>query len=50
MTSKAPVKGAASDASSVKIEDGTEAAPTAKTIAKPKTVSTDNFGNKIEEA
>jgi hypothetical protein len=48
MTSK-PNK-AAEDTSAVKIEDGTETAATPATIAEPKTVTTDTFGNKIEEA
>jgi hypothetical protein len=46
---KAPAN-AGSEASSVKIEEGTETPATPNTIAKPKTVSTDNFGNQIEEA
>jgi hypothetical protein len=49
MTSK-PNKATVEDAVSVKIEDGTETAATPATIAEPKTVTTDTFGNKIEEA
>ncbi|NPU64606.1 hypothetical protein HL667_06315 [Bradyrhizobium sp. 83012] len=38
------------EAPTVKVEEGNATAPTPNTIAEPKTVSTDVFGNKIEEA
>lgn len=44
-----PVAAAVADAPSVKIEEGTAKPAAVNKIAKPKVVSTDVNGNKIEE-
>ncbi|MCP3400414.1 hypothetical protein [Bradyrhizobium sp. CCGB20] len=49
MTKAAPKAEVVAEAPSVKIEEGTVDATAINVIAEPKTVSTDTFGNKIEE-